>query len=142
MNNLQHVLIIDTAGLEPYVALGQLDELMALHIVRLIQIPANRCAELLVNKIEELVAEFITWDKITALVVNIGPGGWTGIRIGITVAKIIAWNNHLPILGVRDIKEAAQRIADNDFESVYALSPFYEKEPNITTPKLKSSFLK
>jgi len=142
MNNSQRVLIIDTAGLEPYVALGQLDELMVLHIVRLIQVPANRCAELLVTRIEELVAEFIAWDKLIALAVNIGPGGWTGIRIGITAAKIIAWNNHLPIIGVHDIKKAGQRITNNDFESVYALRPFYEKEPNITTPKQKSSFLK
>ena len=129
MVNLKKVLIIDTANLEPYIVLGQIDLDGVYQELKRRQIPANRCAELLVNSIAELI------NSPDVLVVNLGPGSWTGIRIGLTVAKTMAWNLSIPIVGVHEINDAWPRIRQNEFDDVYALKPFYEKEPNITTPK-------
>ncbi len=39
----------------------------------------------------------LTVDKITHLAVTSGPGSYTGIRIGVTTAKTIAWAKQIPL---------------------------------------------
>jgi len=50
--------------------------------------------------------------RITALGVAIGPGSFTGLRIGLAVAKGIALAQHIPIVGIRtlDVVAAAQPV--------------------------------
>lgn len=38
-------------------------------------------------------------DKITEIEVNIGPGSFTGLRVGISVANALAWALKIPING-------------------------------------------
>lgn len=52
-------------------------------------------------------------DKVEAVAVAIGPGSFTGLRIGLALAKGIAMARHLPIIGIPslDILAYAQPLA-------------------------------
>lgn len=46
-----------------------------------------------------LKKEKISLKNIAAILVNIGPGSYTGTRIGVTVANTLAWTLNIPVLG-------------------------------------------
>lgn len=39
---------------------------------------------------------------ITAIAVNQGPGSFTGVRVGVSVANALAWSLNIPVVGYRD----------------------------------------
>lgn len=39
---------------------------------------------------------------LKAILVNRGPGSFTGVRVGITVANTLAWSLDIPVLGYRE----------------------------------------
>ena len=52
----------------------------------------------------------VSMDKVGALGVAIGPGSFTSLRVGLSLAKGIALASHLPLIGIStlDIIAAAQ----------------------------------
>ena len=51
-------------------------------------------------KIQDLLNKnSIDYSNLTGLVVFIGPGSFTGLRIGITVANTLAYSLNIPIVG-------------------------------------------
>src|SRR5262245_51524685 len=42
----------------------------------------------------------ITWEQIELIGVGIGPGSYTGIRIGTMVAKTLAYSFKIPLVGI------------------------------------------
>lgn len=57
-----------------------------------------------------LDAAQITLDDLDALVVGIGPGSWTGLRVGLTAMKTLAQTRELPLAGVPSFDPTAQAI--------------------------------
>ena len=49
----------------------------------------------------------LTLKDIQGLGVGLGPGSWTGIRVGVTVAKILAFSTNKPIFGVSTLEVLA-----------------------------------
>ena len=49
----------------------------------------------------------LTLDEIQGLGVGLGPGSWTGIRIGVTVGKILAYSTNKPVVGVPTLEVLA-----------------------------------
>lgn len=41
---------------------------------------------------------------LTKIVVAEGPGSYTGVRIGVTIAKTMAWSLNIPLVGVSSLK--------------------------------------
>jgi tRNA threonylcarbamoyladenosine biosynthesis protein TsaB len=48
-----------------------------------------------------------TPSDLTKVVVAKGPGSYTGVRIGVTVAKTLAWTLNLPLVGVSSLEITA-----------------------------------
>ncbi|TSB44938.1 tRNA (adenosine(37)-N6)-threonylcarbamoyltransferase complex dimerization subunit type 1 TsaB [Alkalicoccobacillus porphyridii] len=48
-------------------------------------------------------------NQLTKLVVNVGPGSYTGVRIGVTTAKTLAWTLGIPLAGVSSLEVLAQQ---------------------------------
>jgi tRNA threonylcarbamoyladenosine biosynthesis protein TsaB len=74
---------------------------------------------------------------IEGIVVFKGPGSFTGLRIGISVANALAYSLKIPIvssLGADDwIESGVKRLMAQDSEKIVV--PEYGAEPHITTPK-------
>lgn len=60
-----------------------------------------------------LDAAQMTLDDIDALAVGIGPGSWTGLRIGLTAMKTLAQTRAIPIAGISSFDAIAQAVWRN-----------------------------
>ena len=56
----------------------------------------------------------INLSSIEAIAVNTGPGSFTGIRIGVTLAKGLAFSNGIPCCGVSTLESMAYNFRDEN----------------------------
>lgn len=85
---------------------------------------------------EQLAAHGFSPKDITGIGVMQGPGSFTGLRIGLTVANTIADAERLPIVGaITDDwqDEAIARLRAGDNEKI--VLPFYGSDATITKPR-------
>lgn len=99
--------------------------------------PAHReLAETIERQIDKLLdSQHQTRQAIKAIIVYQGPGSFTGLRIGISVANAMAYSLGIPIVASQHqdwIEKgiASLRAGNNDLQVV----PFYGAEPHITPP--------
>lgn len=108
--------------------------------------PLGNHAEVVLPLIEALLDKAqITVQQLSGLAVSIGPGSFTGLRIGLATAKGIAYESGLPLVGVSTLHANAARV--NNFEGIIAslldarkgelyLALF--RRNNVTTTRLTS----
>lgn len=85
---------------------------------------------------DELQNQKFSWSDVTGVILFRGPGSFTSLRIGATVANTIAYARTIPIvgaLGEQWVSDGAQRLQKGENDN--QVLPFYGAEPNITTPK-------
>lgn len=69
-------------------------------------------------RIEEMFKETnININEIEKIIVVNGPGSFTGIRIGLTIAKTLAWARNIPIIPISSL-EAMSLSAGEDYDYV------------------------
>lgn len=87
----------------------------------------------LLIKIEELLKKMnISLSDISSIVVNSGPGSYTGLRIGISIANAISWSRRIPI---GSAKLEGNKINFLTSKKLNPIFPIYSGPPNITESK-------
>lgn len=99
---------------------------------------ANRqlARDLLTKVADQLAENNVSLKDLTGLIVFAGPGSFTGLRIGITVANAIAYAQNIPIVAKLDdnwLIQGVEALAFGDNDKI-AL-PVYGAGANITKPK-------
>lgn len=97
----------------------------------------NRLSHELLERIEQLLRKHqYHLIDITGLIVYKGPGSFTGLRIGLTVANALAYAHHVPIAGTTGddwINEGVDELSDTNPGG--QVLPEYGSEANITSPR-------
>jgi tRNA threonylcarbamoyladenosine biosynthesis protein TsaB len=69
----------------------------------------------LMPAIESLLGQLnIAPKQLAGVAVAKGPGSYTGVRIGVTTAKTLAWSLGIPIIGISSLQVIAQNRLDFD----------------------------
>lgn len=58
-----------------------------------------------------LSGQGLTVGDLSAVAVSIGPGSFTGLRVGLVFAKTLAWLRGIPLLSVNTLQAMAQQCA-------------------------------
>lgn len=86
---------------------------------------------------DELAKQQAGFDAISSVLVFQGPGSFTGLRIGITVANALSYGLSVPIVGVSGehewLERGIRRIKDGENDTL--VLPEYGAEAHITQQK-------
>lgn len=83
-----------------------------------------------------LEEEQSSWADISGMVVFRGPGSFTGLRIGVTVANAIAYAQTIPVIGTEGENwqaEGRRRLIAGEDDRI--VLPEYGREARITQPR-------
>jgi tRNA threonylcarbamoyladenosine biosynthesis protein TsaB len=70
-----------------------------------------RHAERLLALAEDALAQAgATWADVDRLAVGLGPGGFTGLRLGVATARALAQGRGLPVVGVSSLEALAEPV--------------------------------
>lgn len=101
------VLAIETSGTVCSVAVVFSDTMYAVSDLRIRHAHAE---QILLMTDDVLRNAKVTLDDLSAIAVSIGPGSFTGLRIGLSAAKGLAMGSQLPIIPVPTFETAALQI--------------------------------
>src|SRR4029079_17933098 len=75
----------------------------------------GNCAEIIVPLINALLKQKkLTPADLSAIAVSIGPGSFTGLRVGLAPAKGIAYSGGLPLIGISTLLALAAGVKNFD----------------------------
>ena len=70
-----------------------------------------RHAETLLPLLEQALAQAeVGWESVARICVGTGPGGFTGLRLGISTARALSQGHDLPLVGVSSLEALARGI--------------------------------
>lgn len=98
------ILAIDTSNYTLGIALLREDTVIAEYITYLKKNHSVRAMPAVHSLLNECD---MTPQDLSKIVVAKGPGSYTGVRIGVTLAKTLAWSLHIPISPVSSLEALA-----------------------------------
>lgn len=104
----------DTATAQLSVAAMDREEVVAKAGIGPDQRGRPRHATGLLGAVEAVVAEAGGWDRISLIAVGVGPGTFTGVRIGVSTARALAQARDLPLAGVSSLAALARGIGRSE----------------------------
>lgn len=103
------LLAIDTSTAACSVALQYKGEMIARH-----EIVSRQHAKFVLPWVEHLLSEAgVVLQQLDAIAVGRGPGGFTGIRIGIGIVQGLAFGADIPVIPVSSLQVLAQTVSAN-----------------------------
>lgn len=129
------ILHIDTTKLEPQISLFRSDNF---DLIACKKIENGGLSEKLLAKIEELLSSNkIKLNDLELVLVNCGPGSYTGLRIGVTTANFLALSLNIPVSAVNsgEREEVKKRYSQKSKYFDSPVLPVYQSPPHITKNK-------
>ncbi|MFI0435925.1 MAG: tRNA (adenosine(37)-N6)-threonylcarbamoyltransferase complex dimerization subunit type 1 TsaB [Parachlamydiaceae bacterium] len=95
-----HFLLIDTSTERGVIAYGHRDEIFFAK-----ELPFGSAqSQYLLPYLSEALHSFSFPPRLAAIGVGIGPGSYTGIRLGVSVAQALAYSWNLPLIGLSSLE--------------------------------------
>ncbi|GGM39592.1 tRNA threonylcarbamoyladenosine biosynthesis protein TsaB [Paraliobacillus quinghaiensis] len=114
-----NILAIDTSNETMGIAIYQDNKITAEYISN----NKNKHSIRLMPAIVQLMRDVdLTPKELTKIVVAKGPGSYTGVRIGLSTAKTMAWTLNIPVVGISSLETLALQAR----ELGYAICPFFD----------------
>lgn len=98
------VMGIDTSGYVNTVGVVNDDEVLA---DATFEAKTDSLEQIVANVESTLRAAGITLEGVQGIGVGLGPGSWTGIRVGVTAGKLLAFSTGKPVVGVPTLQALA-----------------------------------
>ncbi|MEZ6122292.1 MAG: tRNA (adenosine(37)-N6)-threonylcarbamoyltransferase complex dimerization subunit type 1 TsaB [Planctomycetaceae bacterium] len=101
------ILAVETSGLSGSVAIAENGHVLQ---QRVLCAEGRRHAQTLVSEAREVLnSHRLRPSDIDAVAVSIGPGSFTGLRVGVVFAKTFAWANQARLIAIDTLQAAAQQ---------------------------------
>ncbi|MEI7475052.1 MAG: tRNA (adenosine(37)-N6)-threonylcarbamoyltransferase complex dimerization subunit type 1 TsaB [bacterium] len=97
------ILSIDTSANTTYICLSENENILESVIMESLKNNYST-AKLVPSILKVLKNNNLTAQDLNAIAVNIGPGSFTGIRVGITVARTMGQALNIPVIGLPSLK--------------------------------------
>lgn len=82
----------------------------------------NAHSELVASFVKEIMDKNqISWDKIKAVAVSGGPGSYTGLRIGVSLAKGFCYARNIPLIAVNTLRSVAANVSPSSNQKICAM---------------------
>ncbi len=128
------ILYIDTSSSYLYTAIAE-DNSLLCEVKK--EFGQSLSEEALPEIVSMFTANNLTAADIDKIIVVNGPGSFTGIRIGITIAKVYAWSLNIPITVISSLeammlsgKDNTIRVPMIDARRTYVFSAIYDEKNN------------
>ena len=103
------VLGIDTSGYANAIGVVDGDRILADFVF---EAKTDSLEKIVANIDSVLKGANLTLEDIQGIGVGLGPGSWTGIKVGVTVGKILAYSTGKPVSGVPTLEALAYNVGN------------------------------
>jgi tRNA threonylcarbamoyladenosine biosynthesis protein TsaB len=123
--NTVKILAVDTSGYEGSIAISEDRQLIE---ERFLHAEGRRHAQTLVSEVDGLLKSLkLAATDIDCVAVSIGPGSFTGLRVGVVFAKTYAWANKTRLVAVDTLRAVAMQVS-SDVKTVSVISDAQRRE--------------
>ena len=128
MTGLDRVLAFDAAGAACSAAARRDGAVVARRFAAM----ARGQSEVLVPMIREVMEDAgLAFEALEALAVTVGPGGFTGVRIGLATARALALAADRPLIGISNFEAAAAAVPRTEREGRSLVVALDAKRPEL-----------